>query len=327
MNEYDCLVIGAGMSGLMAAGKLSDRGLHVFVADKGRKVGGRMATRISGRLRFDHGAQIIRATGAAFALSVENWRKAGILKICDYPSPETSRNEDGKKYCVPAGFAELPRFLADGLNVRTGCRVMRLTRESDRWLAETADGDSYSARAVIMTPPVPQSLDLLKSGGTVLPEEIADRLRRVRYEPCLTLMLRGEVSKRLAAAPFVRPGGETVSLLVNNYAKGVSPEPGTVTVHTTGTFSEDHWSDDDDSIIDRLFDECREYFRYSDGYLRVHRWRYSRIVTASPKPCEIMESPGLLALAGDAFSGRDIEGACLSGLAAAEAIIHRLASN
>ncbi|NIR36133.1 MAG: FAD-dependent oxidoreductase, partial [Actinobacteria bacterium] len=50
------LVIGAGMAGLTAARLLTDRGADVLVVDKGRAVGGRMATRRVGDAAFDHGA-------------------------------------------------------------------------------------------------------------------------------------------------------------------------------------------------------------------------------------------------------------------------------
>ena len=44
-NQSDVLIIGAGISGLMAATKLEESGCSVTVIDKGRNYGGRMATR------------------------------------------------------------------------------------------------------------------------------------------------------------------------------------------------------------------------------------------------------------------------------------------
>ncbi|HEY5747869.1 MAG TPA: FAD-dependent oxidoreductase, partial [Chryseolinea sp.] len=43
--QADVVVIGAGLSGLFAAGKLNASGYRVIVLDKGRGVGGRLATR------------------------------------------------------------------------------------------------------------------------------------------------------------------------------------------------------------------------------------------------------------------------------------------
>ncbi len=55
----DVLVIGVGMSGMAAASELSRAGRKVMVVDKGRAVGGRMASRRIGEAVFDHGAQLI----------------------------------------------------------------------------------------------------------------------------------------------------------------------------------------------------------------------------------------------------------------------------
>ena len=51
------VIIGAGMAGLACARHLADAGLAVVLLDKGRGVGGRVATRRVGDMQFDHGAQ------------------------------------------------------------------------------------------------------------------------------------------------------------------------------------------------------------------------------------------------------------------------------
>ena len=53
----ETLIIGAGLSGLSAAQTLVRSGRSVLVVDKGRGVGGRLATRRIGDATLDHGAQ------------------------------------------------------------------------------------------------------------------------------------------------------------------------------------------------------------------------------------------------------------------------------
>jgi hypothetical protein len=54
---------------------------------------------------------------------------------------------------------------------------------------------------------------------------------------------------------------------------------------------------------------------------QVHGWLYSRPVTVAEGPAYLMlESPPLV-FAGDAFGGARVEGAALSGWAAAEALL------
>ncbi len=73
----DVLVIGAGMAGLTAAAELQRAGRRVLVLDKGRGVGGRLASRRIEGAAFDHGAQFITARTARFAALVEDGRCRG----------------------------------------------------------------------------------------------------------------------------------------------------------------------------------------------------------------------------------------------------------
>ena len=67
------VVIGAGLSGLMAAKSLQVQGHKVLVVDKGRSVGGRLATRRIGTATLDHGAQFFTVRSEEFAKHVDAW--------------------------------------------------------------------------------------------------------------------------------------------------------------------------------------------------------------------------------------------------------------
>ena len=82
MNESKTdpvLIIGAGMAGLTAARQLHEANLPVLVVDKGRGVGGRMATRRIGHGRVDHGAQCFTVRDQHFALCVSDGQVAGVV--------------------------------------------------------------------------------------------------------------------------------------------------------------------------------------------------------------------------------------------------------
>ena len=58
----DILIIGAGITGLIAGYHLNKAGREILIVDKSRGVGGRMATRRIGDASFDHGANFLYAT-------------------------------------------------------------------------------------------------------------------------------------------------------------------------------------------------------------------------------------------------------------------------
>ena len=64
-------IIGAGMAGISCARALREAGRQVVLFDKGRAVGGRMATKRmalgEATIRIDHGAQYITARDGGFA--------------------------------------------------------------------------------------------------------------------------------------------------------------------------------------------------------------------------------------------------------------------
>ena len=73
----DVIIVGAGLAGLMAGRVLTDAGKRVLLIDKGRSVGGRMATRrIDGGLA-DHGAQFFTVRDPEFGGFVERWMTEG----------------------------------------------------------------------------------------------------------------------------------------------------------------------------------------------------------------------------------------------------------
>ena len=72
-------VVGAGLSGLVAATTLAAGGHDVVVLDKGRSPGGRLATRRIAGATLDHGAQFFTVRDDRFAALVQAWSDAGVV--------------------------------------------------------------------------------------------------------------------------------------------------------------------------------------------------------------------------------------------------------
>ena len=143
MTARRAIVVGAGLSGLMAARTLVARGWNVTVLDKGRGVGGRMATRRittpdGATAIFDHGAQFFTVRDPVFGELVSDWVAQGVVR-------EWCRgfgNDDGHpRYVANNGMTALAKNLARDLDVRTSTLVFSVNPgESSRWTVIIDDG-------------------------------------------------------------------------------------------------------------------------------------------------------------------------------------------
>jgi predicted NAD/FAD-dependent oxidoreductase len=98
--------------------------------------------------------------------------------------------------------------------------------------------------------------------------------------------------------------------------KGISDVPA-LTIHGNGPFSESCWDMDRGEAGSQLVDAAFMFLGSTVEDLQVHGWRYSKPTTTVDKRyVEIRNSPTLV-IAGDAFGGPRVEGAALSGWAAA----------
>ncbi len=320
------VVIGAGMAGLTAARVLTPAA-RVVVVDKGRGVGGRLATRRIGEATFDHGAQFITTHTEEFADAVQGWRRAGSIRpwFTGQVGPDgvpPSTRDGHVRYRGAPSMNAIAKQLATGLDVRTGLRAAAVRPSADGWVVETADGDMVTD-AVLLTAPMPQTLDLLAAGAVQLPDAVADILAGVRYDPCVAVLAPLRAPHPLPHPGAVAPADGPIDWLADNRAKGVSEVPA-VTLHADAAFSHDAWGAGDTEIADRLLEAAGLAAVAVRDAVQVHRWRYARPSVPLTQRCQVVAHPGghggPLVIAGDAFAGSKVEGAHLSGLAAARAL-------
>jgi predicted NAD/FAD-dependent oxidoreductase len=189
-------VVGAGVSGLLAARELSATGGRVVVLDEGRDIGGLMATQRMGNGTFDHGAQFFTVRSERFERPVAGWQEAGVVEewTRGYAGAEGRHNNEGyPRYPGSVGMNSVSKHLARCLDVRTGERALQVTGQDGAWETRTASGRREIGAALLPTAPVPQSLTLLRSACVELPDEVgykleSYKLENISYFPCLTLM-------------------------------------------------------------------------------------------------------------------------------------------
>lgn len=314
----DVLVIGAGMAGLIAAAELQRVGRSVRVLDKGRGVGGRLASRRIEGATFDHGAPGFAANHSWFTTEVLQGRLNGAVvswmpgsaEGCPGPYP----------WRGTPSMSAVAKRLALGLDLQLETTVTDLRLGADGWLATTASGSTFASRAVVLTAPVPQALALIDAGRLGLAPEQRSRLEAIEYERCLTVMAVLDGPSRIPP-----PGGILLSVgpiasITDNQAKGISTEPA-VTLHATPAFSLEHWDHDRLESGRILLAAATDWLGAGVRTFQVHGWRYSQPTIRDSEPCVLVSHAPPLVLAGDAFGGGGAEGAALSGRAAAQAIL------
>jgi renalase len=326
----DILIIGAGLAGLGAANDLKQAGYNVLVVDKGRGLGGRLAGRRIGEATFDHGAQFMTARDSRFQNSVAEWIAAGVAEEW-YRSYPGQANGHPRYRGVPTMTA-VAKYMATDINVLRQTRIEQIQQNGQHWSATLDNGNSVSARALLITSPVPQTIELLAAGNIDISPTNQARLERIEYESCLAVMAVLDGPTAIPAPGAIAFDEGPIAWISDNLQKGVSTIPA-VTIHGSGVFSARHFSKE--SVEQNHMQMGQQLIDAAAAYLgaarvteyQVHGWRYSKPTVVDRKACMLAsEATDLppLALAGDAFAGPRFEGAVLSGWAAAKCLIAEL---
>lgn len=311
----NCLVVGAGLTGLTAARLLKANGWRVCVVDKGRNAGGRMATWRKDGLAFDHGAQFFTARTHEFQCEVTQWLQQNwVAEWFGEPGRMRYRSTDGMN--------GLAARLSSEMDVRLSTAVSKLHTEAGRWTAHCADSEPLQADALILTAPVPQSIALLE--GHLSPGLQAD-LARITYAPCLALLATLAGPSGSPPPGYLRLGASgPLEVISDNTLKGISDGPAAVTIHSTADFARDHWDTAPETVATLLLQAARKWLASPAADWQLRRWRFCEPVHPYPSAClTVTDAPAPLVLAGDAFGGPRVEGAYLSGLAAARSLLNQ----
>ncbi len=304
-------IIGAGMAGLVAANELTAAGATVTVVDKGRSVGGRMATRRIGDAVLDHGAQFFTVRTPAFRRRVDDWLDRGLVSVWAHGF---SGDDGHPRYVATGGMTSLAKDLAVGVDVECSTMAFAVRPRSDHgWDVVIDDGTSRRADAVVVTTPLPQAFALLVDAHV----ELDDRLVRTDYDRTIALLATFDEPLAVPAPGGVQAPDADVAFVADNTAKGVSRVPA-LTLHASPAWSEAHW--DDDELRGPLLELARPWIGDAEPVeAQVKKWRFATPRSTWPDPCWVAPG-GTIVLAGDAFDGPRLEAAHNSGLAAAHAL-------
>lgn len=320
MKPVDYLVIGAGISGLLCATELVRAGKTVVVLDKGRGFGGRMATRRMAGGRLDHGAQFFTVRDSRLQSFVDEWLAAGAIKEWFRNSPEGSSQEGHPRYCGIEGMTDVPKFLAADLDVHRSQQVVELARDTDYWIARTASGDTFIGVELVMTAPLPQTLSLLDMTGLRYANGEREALGHIRYERGLATLAILDGPSGLPAPGGMKLQDAPLTWIADNQQKGISPDVSAITIHADADFADRNWDSPDEERGTLMLEAAAPHLKSNVVEFRCHRWGFTTPINPWHEP--YYRNAGLkLTLAGDAFGGARVEGAALSGIEAASALL------
>jgi renalase len=321
---YDVLIVGAGVSGLTAAREFSLRGLRVAILEKSRGLGGRLSTRRWG----DEKNPALADTGAQFT-SLRNPEWAALLE--NHPelsTPPTDETGGEPRRIHPLGMSRLARtLLTGGRNAPTivlGTRVVRLQapiNSEPHWkIVADSKIDSpeiFLARDVVLTAPVPQTIELLDSQG---PPE----LHTLHYSRCLAVIAMApadEPFRGKSILEFTDPESSRLTGIYDQRAKGLLSARSTVVVHASPNLSQELWEEPPAEAAKKIWAYAKIDSPVVET-LDLHRWKFAQAKNHFPEPYVLTSvGRGRIGICGDAFIPGGIEGAFASATALARRMV------
>lgn len=329
------VVVGAGMAGVTAARAMSARGHAVTVLEQGGDVGGRLATLKSDEGLIDTGAPTFLAREPSFRALLDPLVQDGTLRawaerltwwdgerLVSEPLGEAQR-----RWAAGQGLAAAIGRLAAGLDVRLRARAEALDRSgagwSVRWTDESTGLQHHEpADVVILAMPAPQARSLVTPSERWIDASLIEELERIRFAPSLVLAAAWD-----EPAPRWRALASTASPLAWAGVES-SKRPGTATllaVHADEAFSSAHLDAADSHVgaelvaaLERVGGEGWRRPRWT----KVVRWRWARPTLLASARALLSEKDGPpLVVCGDWCHAPTVEGAFLSGEAAAERLL------
>ncbi|HMO05283.1 MAG TPA: FAD-dependent oxidoreductase [Kiritimatiellia bacterium] len=315
-------VVGGGLAGIACARMLAVHGFSVTVFEKDQEIGGRASILSSGRSAPDHGCQYLTVRDKRFQPYLDELLNRGVMArwpariaSCLHGTCHSVEDTEAMYIGVP-GMNAIAECLGRDLDVRRGTIVSAIKRVQAGWKL-FAGGKRESFDGVVVSTPPEQVKQLLQAFPSIAAESA-----KVRSRPCWALIAGFDHDLPVAfdAAHF---SSSPIAWAANNRSKPGRTRDEVWTILSTPDWADSHLSlpeaDVGRTLLSAFF-ESSGIFPSVPASLRVHRWYYGQ--AEEPLHREFLWDHALwLGACGDWCASGRLDGAFLSGLRLAEAII------
>jgi len=320
--EGTVVVVGAGLSGVACARVLADAGVPVELVDRGRKVGGRMASRRHEGRPADIGASYFTVSDPAFEQVVRGWEQAGLARPWTdtfgtaTPAGRGETTTGPVRWGTPGGIRSLVEALAVDLPVRSATEVERVA---------TVDGlpsvDGRPASAVVLAMPDPQAARLVDA--EVHPEAASGLTATYDAVLALTAVYPERCWEDLPDGLFVNDD-PTLAWIADDGRRRCDGAP-VLVAHSTDAHARPHLAAPQEGGPAMLEALTRYVAPTLDPvHTAVHRWTFAK--PAGGRPEQFLLTDSGVGVCGDSWSEKPrVEAAWLSGTALGHALVARLA--
>lgn len=328
----DIVIIGAGIAGLACGDWLRKRGIKTQILEKSAGVAGRVATRRAQGTWLDHGLTYLQTgTDPRYSAFVKELLDCHVIQFWTesrfFLSVHGLANqlEDRPLFASPNGLNTIGKYLAQNQHINYKTKVTEIKIKDDRWQILTDQGE-FRADILVMTPPAPQTKELLMAGLSDYPQIITP-LEHIKFSSTMSLLAGYHNSRSVPSDWEVIECRDSKVLqhLFFNSTKQNNPSCASLVLHSTAEFAEEYLEAVDLAPIGEMMLEELGHLLIPQltrpDWWQVHRWRYSRVCQSLEMDSLASYRPLPLFFAGDWLAGGGVESAFLSGIRAAEEII------
>lgn len=297
---FDAVILGAGISGLTLADRLSKVTNNFLVVEKSRGVGGRLATRRDGENLYDHGAQFYKISPKHELIFDQLWQSSRVVK-------DWFTLNDVQYRISPNGMTGLTKQLAEGKPLSLNREITLIKIENEVVILTCTDQSVIKCRKLFITAPIPQAVILLERSQISVPQNIKD----VKYAHALVGLFQFEETIDLSS--YQEKISDSIFSISRQDSKFCKNSP-TLTVTMTPELSLTYFNDTDENNLKLITDHLKKYLKKEGLILKsqLKKWRYSHPI--NPLTCGYVKLNSQIVLAGDGFSGGSINHAVKSGL-------------